>query len=82
MVEWCPKCHGMLTPGLDTCPVCGARLRSRWPFRRRKKTLTLDGGAEIDTKEIIWLSAYIIGLALIPIIVVVLVAVLCVMIGR
>jgi hypothetical protein len=69
-------------PGLEKCPACGARLRSRWPFRRRKSRPAVDSGAEIDTKEILWLSAYMVGLALIPLIVVVLVAVVCVLAGR
>lgn len=26
MPEWCPKCHGMLSPGAEVCPVCGTKL--------------------------------------------------------
>ncbi len=29
MVEYCPKCHAQLPPGLEKCPNCGQRLGAK-----------------------------------------------------
>lgn len=69
MVEWCPKCNAMLTPGTERCPSCGARLGK-------------DSNGFMPLRDIFWLSAYIIGIALIPIILAVVIGLACVIFGR
>lgn len=65
MVEWCPKCHAMLAPGTEKCPSCGKRLRKK------------AGVDEYTGKDIAALSLYVLGIALIPIAVIVTISVLC-----
>ena len=65
-VEWCPKCHAMLSPGTEKCPGCGARL---------KKQGMTDGW--FDKRDIFWMSLYMIGLVAIPIVLFVVIALLC-----
>lgn len=69
MPEWCPKCSAMLAPGLETCPVCGTKLG-----RRTDNQST--------GKDILWLSAYIIGIALIPILIALVIGVICILTYR
>jgi len=69
MPEWCPKCKAMLPPGLQKCPSCGAKL-------------TAIQGNETSNKEIFWLSAYIIGIALIPILIALGIGILCIVFFR
>ena len=65
MVDWCPKCRAMLPPGLDKCPNCGKKLRSKNP-------------EEWTLGDIFKLTATILGFLLIPIAFVVGVAALCI----
>ncbi len=69
MPEWCPKCNAMLPPGLQNCPSCGAKLPS-------------GQGDQTSKKEIFWFSAYIIGLALIPILIALGIGLLCILFLR
>ena len=54
-VEWCPKCRAMLAPGTVTCPRCGKKLGAKKP-------------EDFSTQEIFHISTYILGIALIPVI--------------
>ena len=64
MVEWCPKCGAMLSPGTDKCPRCGKRLRKQ-------------GSEGYTGKDIFWLSLTTLGYVLIPLVIIVVVALLC-----
>jgi hypothetical protein len=77
MTEWCPKCHAMLPPGLETCPACGAKLR------KKAGKLSVNMGSDQYTgRDIFWLSAYIVGIALIPILVAIGLGILCMLLNR
>ena len=67
-VDWCPKCGAMLPPGTLKCPRCGKRLRKK------------DNG-EYSARDIFWLSATTLGFVLIPILIIVIVAVLCILLS-
>ena len=67
MPVWCPNCHAMLPEGIEECPKCGARLGS--PEEEGK----------IGRSEIFWMSAYSIGIALIPIIIVLIIGLICIL---
>lgn len=67
MPIWCPKCHAMLPESLEECPKCGTRLGSP------------DEG-EISHSDIFWMSAYTIGIALIPVGVILIIAVICILV--
>ncbi|OGO65586.1 MAG: hypothetical protein A2030_02255 [Chloroflexi bacterium RBG_19FT_COMBO_50_10] len=56
MVEYCPKCNAQLPPGLQKCPACGHRLRSK----------SMD---EYTLKDIFWLTAAILGIVLLPVLI-------------
>jgi hypothetical protein len=58
----------MLTPGLERCPSCGARLK--------KNT----GGMSV--RDVFWLSAYILGIAMIPILLAIAIGIACTLFGR
>jgi ribosomal protein L40E len=58
MVEYCPKCSAQLPPGLEKCPTCGLRLRSKRPD-------------EYTLKDILWLSLTILGIILIPLLIII-----------
>jgi RNA polymerase subunit RPABC4/transcription elongation factor Spt4 len=65
MPIWCPDCHAMLIEGTQECPRCGARIRdpqSEETFNR---------------SDIAWFSAYTIAIILIPIIIAIGIAFLC-----
>jgi hypothetical protein len=55
----------MLSPGLEKCPRCGKRLNSK------------AGSDEYTTRDIAWISLYVIGIALIPVGIIALVSILC-----
>ena len=57
MVVWCPKCNAQLPPGLDKCPRCGHKL----------------GGTsdEYSLRDILWLSATILGMVLLPLLIII-----------
>jgi ribosomal protein L40E len=58
MVEYCPKCNAQLPPGLEKCPNCGHRLHSK-----RKDEYTL--------KDIVLISATILGILIIPLLIII-----------
>ncbi len=58
MVEYCPKCNAQLPPGLEKCPICGHRFRSK-----RSDEYTL--------RDIFWLTAAILGIVLLPVLIVI-----------
>ena len=68
MPVWCPKCNAMLAEGLDKCPRCGAQLA---PPEKE---------GEIGRKDVAWISAYTIGILLIPLVIGLLLGLACVLI--
>jgi len=58
MVEYCPKCNAQLPPGLEKCPVCGQRLRSK-------------SKDEYTCRDIASLSLTTLGIVLVPILIVI-----------
>jgi len=68
MVEWCPKCNAMLSPGLEKCPVCGKRLKKA-------------SSSEFTTRDIFWFTLYVLGIAMIPILIAIAIGVICVLTG-
>lgn len=58
MVEYCPNCNAQLPPGLEKCPNCGYRLRS-------KQT------DEFSLKEIFQMSLSVLWIILVPLIIVI-----------
>jgi uncharacterized paraquat-inducible protein A len=69
MPEWCPKCNAMLPEGLDQCPRCGKRLHRK-------------SNSEYSTRDIAWISAYVLGIVLIPVVLVIIIGLICVYLGR
>ncbi len=69
MPDWCPKCNAMLAPGLESCPVCGAKLGKN-----------KDGQG--SGREIAWLSIYIIAIALIPLLIAFGIGLICMLVYR
>jgi hypothetical protein len=67
MPVWCPKCHAMLPDGLEACPKCGTRLGNS------------EEEGEIGRSDIFWMSAYSIGIVLIPVVVILIIGVLCIL---
>ena len=65
MPIWCPECNAMLAEGTEECPRCGARIS------------TPDEEEVFNKSDIAWFSAYTIAIILIPIIVGVGIALLC-----
>ncbi len=66
MVEWCPKCNAMLTPGLEVCPKCGKQLGN-------------GGDQEVTAHEIFSYSLVFLAIALVPILVVLAIGIICVL---
>jgi ribosomal protein L40E len=58
MVEYCPKCNAQLPPGLEKCPNCGHRLRSKRPD-------------EYTFKDILWISCTTLGIIIIPLLIII-----------
>jgi uncharacterized membrane protein YvbJ len=69
MPIWCPNCDAMLPEGQEECPRCGE------PLTRSGK----GGDAADERKAIFWLSAYTIGIVLIPIIAGVVIGLICIL---
>ena len=65
MVEYCPRCNAQLPPGLEKCPRCGKRLRSK-------------NGEEYTARDIFWLSISTLGIVLIPMLIIIGIAALCI----
>ena len=68
MPEFCPICHVMLSPGLEKCPNCGAPLGK--PTDRGLEQ-------EYSTRDILWYSAVMIGIVLIPILMIIAIGYIC-----
>ena len=69
MVEWCPRCHAMLSPGVEKCPACGKRIKK--------------GGDSLFTaRDVFWFTLYLLGIAMIPILIAIAIGVICVLVGR
>ena len=69
MPEWCPKCHAMLAPGLDKCPACGAHLPKTDP-------------SIFSNKDILAFSLYFLGIALIPVLLIIGIGLTCALLNR
>jgi hypothetical protein len=65
MPVWCPECNAMLAEGTEECPRCGALIKDP------------SGEEEFSRSDIAWFSAYTIGIVLIPIIIGIGIALLC-----
>jgi hypothetical protein len=65
MPVWCPECNAMLADGTEECPRCGTRIHEHE---------TEEG---FSGSDVAWFSAYTIAILLIPIIVGVGIALLC-----
>lgn len=65
MPVWCPECNAMLAEGTEECPRCGATIKDP------------SGEEEFSRSDIAWFSAYTIGIVLIPIIIGIGIALLC-----
>ena len=65
MPVWCPECNAMLTEGTEQCPRCGAQINDP----------SSAGG--FSRSDIAWFSAYSIAIVLIPILVGIGIALLC-----
>ena len=68
MPDWCPECNAMLIEGTEVCPRCGAQLTGS------------GGESEFRNSDIAWFSGYMIAIVLIPIIIGIGVALLCLLI--
>lgn len=71
MPVWCPKCNAMLPEGLEACPRCGARLG--------KAIDPTTDEIEPNRSDIFWLSAYTIGIVLIPILIGLAIGLICIL---
>jgi len=58
MVEFCPKCNAQLPPGLEICPNCGHRLRSK-------------NQDEYTLRDIFSLSMTTLGIVLLPVLIII-----------
>ena len=58
LVEYCPKCHAQLPPGLEKCPVCGKRMPSK-------------SKDEYTCRDIILLTLTILGYVLVPLLIII-----------
>ena len=65
MPIWCPECNAMLAEGTEECPRCGANLIDP----------NSDGG--FNKSDVAWFSAYTIAILIIPIIIGIGIALLC-----
>ena len=68
MPVWCPNCNAMLPEGSEQCPRCGARLA------------TAEKEGEIGAGDVAWISAYTIGILLIPLVLGLLIGLACILI--
>lgn len=69
MPIWCTRCGAMLAEGTETCPRCGKPLGS-----------TPADDADLSTKEIWNLTFYSLRYLLLPLLVIVVLAVICLLI--
>ena len=66
--QFCPKCNAMLPPHLVECPRCGQNLA--------------EPSVDISAKEVFQLTGAVLLLALIPLVVIIGVAALCLAVAR
>jgi len=69
MAQRCSKCRTMLPSGVRRCPTCGAAVNSEL-------------GPRDTTRVIFWYSVYILGIAMIPILVAILIGIVCTLLGK
>lgn len=69
MVTWCPKCNVMLHPDAVRCPACGTLLGK-------------NPSSDSTGRDVFWLSAYFIGIALIPLGIGLLIGLICILTGK
>ena len=69
MVEWCPRCHAMLSPGVEKCPACGKRIKR-------------GSDSMFTARDVFWFTLYLLGIAMIPILIAIAIGVICVLVGR
>ena len=68
MPDWCPECNAMLVEGSEECPRCGAQISGQ-------------GGDEtLKGSDIAWFSAYTIAILVIPIVIGIAVALICLLV--
>ncbi|UCD99931.1 MAG: hypothetical protein JSV42_04205 [Chloroflexota bacterium] len=65
MPIWCPECNAMLVEGTSECPRCGSRIG------------TSESGDNLSGTDVAWFSAYTIAIIVIPLIIGVGIALLC-----
>lgn len=68
MPDWCPECNAMLVEGTEECPRCGAQITKS------------EGEDAFSGSDIAWFSAYTIAILLIPIVIGIAVALLCLLV--
>lgn len=68
MPVWCPECNAMLVEGTEECPRCGTQIAEH------------GGDDGFSNSDIAWFSAYTIAILLIPIIVGIGIALLCLLV--
>ncbi|MEW6717295.1 MAG: hypothetical protein AB1345_07320 [Chloroflexota bacterium] len=66
MPEWCPNCNAMLPEGLETCPRC-------------KSKLGKSKQAGFSISDYFHYSLYAIGIALVPVIIVLIISMVCIL---
>lgn len=67
MPEWCPRCGALLPDGLERCPRCGAALKGG----------STAGEGDFKASDFFRLSAYSIGVVLVPLLVGIAIGLLC-----
>ncbi len=65
MPVWCPKCNAILPDGTKKCPVCGAKISGS------------NNPSELSREETRAIFIYIMGIAAIPIVIGILLALIC-----
>lgn len=68
MPDWCPECNAMLVEGTEVCPRCGTELAGQGE------------DSDFSRSDIALFSAYTIAIVLIPLIVGIGVALLCLLV--
>ncbi len=68
MPIWCPECNAMLAEGTEECPRCGTWIQGS------------EANDGFSGSDVAWFSAYTIAIVLIPIIVGVGIALLCLLV--
>ena len=70
MPVWCPSCNAMLPDGTEECPRCGTKIDGGQS----------EGEEDFSREDLVWYSAYSIGIVIIPIIIAVVIGLICILI--